>query len=106
VALIVAVAVACGVRLLMLRLCGLRLRAWRLMDFLMRLCLLPRRLLRLLLRRRMKFLTRRLLDLLLRRLLDLLWMILGTCGLSRSRGLSRAEVPTGLRDIRGLRLVR
>ena len=100
------VAVACGVWLLMLRLSGLRLRARRLMDFLMRLNLLSRRLLRLLLRRRMKLLTRRLLDLLLRRLLDLLWMILGTCGLSRSRGLSRVEVLPGLRDIRGLRLVR
>ena len=33
-------------------------------------------------------------------------MILGTCGLSRSRGLSRVEVLPGLRDIRGLRLVR
>lgn len=96
----------------MLWLSGLRLRAWRLMDFLMRLNLLSRRLLRLLLRRwRMKLLTWRLLhllrrrmNLLTRRLLDLLRMILGTRGLSRSRRLSRVEVLPGLWDIRRLRL--
>lgn len=109
--MVLIVAVACGVRLLMLWLSGLRLRAWRLMDFLMRLNLLSRRLLRLLLRRWMKLLTWRLLhllrrrmNLLTRRLLDLLRMILGTRGLSRSRRLSRVEVLPGLRDIRRLRL--